>query len=235
MTTKKVQPSNTLLQLAVNIFLPLVILTKLSGKDQLGQIGALLVALALPVLWELYRVIKHRKLSMLSAAAIGGIVLTGGISLLGLSEGWLAVRRSAIYVIGSLVLLGLLYKKKQPVDWLLPSVLDINTVNSAIQRRKKEAEFKRKKHTTVYAFALLLLVVGVVSYILTRVVITHATNTEAFNTEYARLRVLSLPFVTAPLVVGGTAILMYLLIGIEKLSGLELDAIMQKDRKNSTS
>ncbi|MBL8121888.1 hypothetical protein JNM87_04000 [Candidatus Saccharibacteria bacterium] len=224
----KANTHEMLLQLVVNVFLPLVILTKLSSKDQLGQVGALLLALAMPVMWELYRVVKHRRLSRLSLFAIGGIVLTGGISLLGLSEEWLAVRRSALYIIGGLVLLGMIYMKKQPIDLLLSAVVDTDMINSKIQQRKKEAEYRDKKRTSIYALAVLLLVVGVASYVLTRVVIVHATNTESFNTEYARLRLLSVPFITVPLVVGATAILMYLLTSIEKLSGLELDKIIHK-------
>ena len=47
--------------LMVSIVLPSVILMKLSGPEDLGASGALMAALAFPLGWGIFELIKYRK------------------------------------------------------------------------------------------------------------------------------------------------------------------------------
>ena len=58
--------------------------------------------LTFPVVYELYNVYINKIISLVSVIAIGGIALTGGLSLLNVSPGWLAVRRCVPYVVVAL-------------------------------------------------------------------------------------------------------------------------------------
>ena len=55
---------------------------KLSGDDDLGTSTALIVALAFPLGWGLYELLKHRKFNFIALLGLISALLTGGIGLL---------------------------------------------------------------------------------------------------------------------------------------------------------
>lgn len=222
--------SSTAMQFIVSFVLPTIVLLRFSGDDQLGPVMAMVVALLFPVAYELYSVSRKRKPSMLSLVAIGGILLTGAISVLGLSENWLAVRRSAIYILAALVLAGSVIIKRPLIDLALVRILDIERVRTEAAKRGTTAELHKRIAVSTYAFIIFLTLLGISSYVLTLLVITAPTDTAQFNSEYVRLRVLSLPYTTLPFFVGLIAILMYLLSGIEKLTGLSAEDLLHKKK-----
>ena len=72
---------NVLLEIAVTIVVPALILTYLSGKDRLGTTGALLFALALPLGWGIWDGLKRRKLNWLAVLGVVSTLLRVGIGL----------------------------------------------------------------------------------------------------------------------------------------------------------
>lgn len=217
-----------LFQLLVNFVIPIFILSKYSSESQLGPTKAMLLALAFPVAYELYSIWKRRKISILSVVAIAGIAITGAISLLGLSEGWLALRRSIPYFAIALALLISMHFKRPLLDLMLAQVVEMSEIEKYAKAKNESLNVKRLFKQANLLFAVLFIVVGIASYVLTRVIINSQTGTESFNSEFARLRVLSLPFITAPILVGSVSIIMFLLSILEKLTGLSTEALMKK-------
>ena len=226
---KPASPSASLLQLFVTFVIPLVILLRFSKESQLGATNAMLLALAFPVACELYNVVlSHKKPSLLSLLSIGGILVTGLISLLGLSEGWLAIRRSVPYLFGALVILISVWIKHPIVQAALSQMLDMDLINDEAKKAKKTDLLKVLVDRTAYRLSGLLVLVTIASYIMTRIVISAPTQSEAFNQEYAKLRLLSLPIISLPLLIGVVVIVMNLLSKLEKLTGIEGEALLKK-------
>lgn len=227
MTRVRRKPLPTYLQLIFGFVIPTIVLLYLSDESKLGPLYGMLVALAFPLALELYSLATRRKVSYVSIAAIVGIVLIGAISLLGLSEEWLAARRAAIYLVGSVVLAVVVRFRYDLIEKALGTMIDM----PAIRKRVKQDADKQLRRTISIAalcYAALLFGLGVWSYVLTLIMISAPTNSSEFNAQYAELRLLSLPFVSLPLLVGSTGILMYLLIRIEKLAGLPLEQLIKK-------
>lgn len=215
-----------LVQIGVNFVLPAIILTRFSSS--LGAGKAMLLALAFPVAFELYSMRKRRKSNMLSLLAIGGILVTGLISLLGLSENWLALRRSVPYVAIALAIVAVLHIKRSLIFTALNQLIDMDKVTAAAGKNKTLPKLERHITRAVYSLAVLFVLVAVASYVLTLVVITAPTDTAAFNSEYVRLRVITIPAVMLPLLVGCAGVLLYLLSKIEKLTGIESTTLFKK-------
>lgn len=214
-------------QLVFGFVLPTIVLLYLSDESKLGPLWGMVVALAFPLVLELYSLSTRRKISYLSVAVIVGILLIGMISVLGLSEEWLAVRRSAIYIIGALALAVLLKFRYDLIEKGLATMLDMAAIRKGIQS-DADAKFRRLITMTVAGYAVLLFVLGVWTYALTLVFISAPTNSSEFNAQYAELRLLSLPLVSLPLLVGATWLLMNLLIKLERMTGLSLEQLMKK-------
>ncbi len=215
-------------QAIVGFLIPTVVLMVLSDESRLGPFLAMVVALALPVGLEVYAFTTGRKASLLSLFAIIGILSIGAISLLGLGEQWLGVRRAGIYVIAAVVLLVVTRFRRDLLKTGLEKVLDMAVVESAAKTKAVEARLVKLTAAAAYLSAGLLLLIGAWSYILTLLLISAPTGSSDFNAEYAQLRVLSLPYVTLPFLVGLTALLLWLLSGIEKLTGLSSDQLLKK-------
>lgn len=225
---KKTPEQSAVLQFIVSFIIPIIILTRFSGESSLGPTKGLLLALAFPIAFEIYNVKKRKKLSMFSLLAIGGIIVTGAISLLGLSEGWLAVRRAVPYLAMSVAILVPVRIKHSILNALLPQMLDMNKIISGAQKRHTLTELEQSINRTSYILSSIFFIIAVASYVLTKMVIVSQTGTTGFNEEYARLRVLSLPIITLPLLVGFTGAILYLTHAIEKLTGLDTDSIIKK-------
>lgn len=227
MANQRPKPLPIYAQLVFGFVIPTIVLLYLSDESRLGPLWGMVVALAFPLALELYSLSTRRKVSYLSIAAIVGILLIGTISVLGLSEEWLAVRRSAIYLVGAVVIAGLLRFRYDLIEKSLASILDMPAIRKGI-KSDANAKFRRLITLTVAGYAVLLFVLGVWTYILTLMFITAPTNSSEFNAQYAELRLLSLPLVSLPLLVGATVLLMNLLIKLERMTGLSLEQLMKK-------
>ena len=85
--TKKTK-QNPFIDLIVSIVIPTLILMKLSGESNLGPMGALLLALAFPLVWGLYELIVNKKKNFVAILGIISVLLTGGIGVLELDNKW---------------------------------------------------------------------------------------------------------------------------------------------------
>ncbi len=224
---KKSQPS-PLIQFIVSFAIPLIILTRFSSDSHLGPSKALLLALAFPILYEIYSIRIRRKVSMFSVLAVGGIIVTGAISLLGLSEGWLAIRRSVPYFAVTAALLISVRIKHPIVNAVLPQVLDMEKIMAVAKKNRSLPKIEHAIQVTSHVASGIFFVIGIVSYVLTRIIIMSPTNTAGFNEEYARLRVLSIPIITVPLIIGIVIAITYLTGRIEKLTDLKTEELLKK-------
>jgi len=228
MTAKRKKPIAPSVQLIVGFLIPTIILLFLSDESRLGPFWSMTWALAFPVTLELFSFATGRKASVVSLFSIIGIVLIGAISLLGLNEQWLGVRRAAIYILGALMVAFILRFKPAWVDRALGTVLDMASIRAAAERTSSARAVERLLRRLLWIFAGLLLVVGVWSYLLTLIVMTAPTGSSAFNTEYAQLRLLSLPLVSLPFLIGMVVLLMSAMSRLEKLTGIESDQLLKK-------
>ena len=224
------RPLSQTIQFLTGFVVPTVILLTLSDESKLGPLLAMGLALLPPVVLELYSLVTGRKASVISFVAIVGILLIGVISLFGLSEEWLGVRRAAIYLVGAIALAGLLLTRRDVVDKGLEKLIDMDAIGKVARKKKIERQLAQQVTRVAWLFAGLLLAMAIWSYILTIIVITAPAGSSEFNAEYAELRVLGIPLVTLPFVVGTTVLLMYLVGRFEKLTGIEVEKLLKKKR-----
>ena len=86
-----------LLNLGINIVLPVIILKQLS--ERINPTVALVVALMFPVGYFLYDYIKLKKKNLISVLGFVNILLTGGLALLNAKGIWFAVKEAAVLAV----------------------------------------------------------------------------------------------------------------------------------------
>lgn len=214
--------------LIISIVIPSVILMKFSGEQDLGSATALIVALAFPLGWGLYELIRFGKKNFIAVLGLVSIALTGGIGLLHLDAEWLAIKEAAVpLVIGLAVLIST--RTRYPLVRTLlynRTVLDIDKIHDALAEQGNEGIFEARLMRASYYFAGTFLFSSIMNYILAKWIVTSPSGTAAFNEELGRMTLVSYPMIAIPSMVMMIAIFYYLWRAIRSLTGFTLEEVL---------
>ena len=214
--------------LLVSIIIPSVILMKLSGDEQLGSVNALLIGLAFPLGWGLFELVKYHKKNFIAVLGLISVGLTGGIGLLELDAGWLAIKDAAIPAIIGLAVLVSTRTKYPLVRTLLynPNVLDVEKIQHSLEEHNQVDEFEQRLHKASYFFAGTFLFSSIMNYVLAKWIVVSPSGTEAFNQELGQMTLVSYPIIAIPSMVMMILIFYYLWRTIRRLTGFTLEEVM---------
>ncbi len=228
MSTAPAKP-NPFVELAVTILAPGLVLMQFSGPQQLGNGGALALALALPIGWGLWDGWRRRKINWLSVIGIVSTLLTGGIGLLQLDAHWLAIKEGVVPAVMGLVIAASAWTRHPLIHALVfdAALLDVPRIHRALAERHSAAAFDRQLRTGTLLLGATFLLTGLASYALARWVVRSPAGSEAFNQELGRLTLLSYPLVALPSMLMMMALLYWLAAGARRLTGLQLGELFQ--------
>lgn len=215
---------NPLVELAITLLIPSLILMKLSGPDDLGPLNALLLALVFPLAWGLRDLVLQHKFNLLATLGLVSVLLTGGIGLLQLDPKWLAVKEAAIPGIIGLVVLGSTLTRYPLVKTLLysPAVFDVARVQEQLAARGATAAFEARLLRATWMLGGTFFFSAALNYFLATYLVVSPPGSAAFNEELGRLTLLSYPFIALPVTLMMGFVLYYLARVIREMTGLQL-------------
>ena len=226
--TKPDHKPRPMIDLLVSIIIPSVILMKLSGENDLGASGALVMALAFPLSWGLFELFKYRKFNFIALLGLISVVLTGGIGLLQLDPEWLAIKEAAIPgIIGVAVLIST-FTPYPLIKTLLynPKIMNVSKIQESLNSDENCKIFDRRLQNATYWLSSTFLFSAIMNYILARWVVTSPAGSEAFNEELGRMTLLSYPVIAIPSTIMMMAIMYYLWRVIHGMTGLKFEEIL---------
>jgi len=219
-----------LINLAFNLLVPTLVLTKLSGEDFLGIKLAIVVALAFPIVYGLHDFFTRGKLNFFSALGVVSVTLTGGISLLELDAIYIAIKEASIPAIfGAATLISL--KTSQPLihTFLLnDSILETKRIASALKDNGRQPEFHKLLFNASWILAGSFFLSSLLNYLLAVIILTADPGTVAFNEQLGKMTALSFPVIALPAMLVMMGNLFYLFRGITKLTGMSLEEIIKQ-------
>jgi len=222
--------SGMLANIAFNIVIPTLVLTKLSSEEYFGPVYSIVVALSFPIIYGLREYTKTRKANFFSILGIISVLLTGGMSLLQLDPQYIAIKEAAIPAIFGLVTIFSVRTNYPLVKTFLynDQVLQIDKVQRALTAHSNELNFEAKLTNASYMVAGSFFLSSVLNYLLAKVVLVSQPGTVEFTEELGKMTALSFPVIAVPstLVLMGT--LFYLLSHIKKLTHLQLEDIFHE-------
>ncbi|MFM7749398.1 MAG: VC0807 family protein, partial [Opitutaceae bacterium] len=224
---------NLLLNLACNIALPTLVLTKFSGEDRLGPMWGMVVALAFPFGYGVVDVIRRRKTNFFSIVGILSVLLTGGLNQLKADVFWFAVKEAAVPTLFGIAVVWSGRTKRPLVRELLwnEQVIDTARVDAVLTERNQHAAFERLLAQATNGLAVSFLLSAVLNYGLARYLLKSPPGTEAFNAELGRMNPLSWPVIVLPYMVVTMFVLWRLLNGFTQLTGLQLEEVFHGAKK----
>ncbi|ACJ30904.1 Conserved hypothetical protein [Shewanella piezotolerans WP3] len=224
-STHKPRP---LVDLIVSIAIPAFILMKLSGEDQLGASGGLMLALSFPLGWGLFELIKYRKFNFIALLGLANVLLTGGIGLLELDLKWLAIKEAAIpAIIGTAVVLST-FTSKPLIKAIIfnPAVMDVDKINDRLKKNNCVAAFEQRLMKATYLVGGSFAFSAVMNYVLAKWIVTSPTGTPEFNEQLGQLSLYSYPMIAVPSMLMMMGIFYYLWRTIHDLTGLKLEEVL---------
>jgi intracellular septation protein A len=222
-----------LIDLLVSIIIPSVILMKFSAENDLGPTGALIVALAFPISWGLFELLKYKKFNFIALLGLISVLLTGGIGLLQLDPQWLAIKEAAIPgLIGVAVLIST--QTRYPLIKTLlynPKIMQVDKIKQKLDELNVTAVFETRLLNATYMLGSMFFFSALMNYILAKWVVTSPAGSTAFNEELGQMTLLSYPVIVIPSMIMMMAIFYYLWRTIHGLTGLGLEEILHVDTK----
>ena len=223
--------NNQLLELLINIVIPSLVLMKLSTEQYLGTANALLLALAFPLGWGLYDLLRNRKTNFIAILGLVSILLTGGIGLLHLDAQWLAVKEAAIPGLIGIAVLASTRTRYPLIKTVLytPAVIDVAKVQQHLEQRGNTRQFEARLLKATYLLSATFFFSSVMNYVLAKWIVTSPSGTEAFNEELGRMTLLSYPMIAIPSLLMMMAVLYYISRGMRELAGLSFTEALRQD------
>ncbi len=224
-----------LLDLLLSIVIPSIILMKLSAEEHLGATTALIVALAFPIGWGLFELIKYKKFNFIALLGLISVLLTGGIGLLQLDTQWLAIKEAAVPgLIGIAVLVST--RTRYPLIKTLlynPKVMNVDKIKRKLDERDTSDVFDAHLMKATYLLGATFFFSAIMNYILAKWIVTSPAGSAAFNEELGQMTLLSYPVIAIPSTVMMMAILYYLWRTIHGMTGLALEEVLANAKQDN--
>lgn len=231
--------------LAFNIIIPTLILTKLSGDNYqlfgvnlaLGAQWALVVALAFPLTYGIRDLVQSGKVNFFSVLGIFGVLVNGGVGLLEGDRRIIIFKEAAIPAIIGLVVLVSLKTRYPLIKALLfnDQIVDTDKINQALEQHNGQQQFQRRITNATYIFFAAMMLSALLNYILADTIITADTGTAAFNEQLGKMQALSFPVIALPVTAVMMFALFYLFRGVSRLTGMPLEEIIRHQEKQESN
>lgn len=236
-TSAQPQPQkaeNLLVNLLFNIIIPTVILTKFSGDDYLGTTNSILVALAFPIVYGIRDMATRGKVNLFSVLGVFSIVLTGGISLLGLDPRYLAIKEAAVPATFGLATLVSLKTPYPLVKTFIynDTLLDIPAIDQRLAENGNRQPFERRLTMASLLVAASFFLSSLLNYLLAIFIVTAQPGTVEYNEQLGKMTALSFPVIALPATLVMMAAMLYLFSGITRLTGLDIEHVIKHRHKD---
>ena len=228
------KPENGLVNIFVNVIIPVFILNKLSSR--VGAVNALLLALAFPLCFGLYDLFKRKKTNYFSVLGLINVSMTGSLALLHLDGMWFAVKEAVFpSLVGVFVIISS-FSKTPFIETLLlnPQLMQLELIHEKLELQNKWQEFEALLRRSTQLLALTFFVSAIVNFFLATHIFTsidpnldEAAMSTLLNEQIAHMTMWASAVILIPSILMLSGILWHLLKGIQKSTGLNNEQILK--------
>ncbi|MFN0080007.1 MAG: VC0807 family protein [Prosthecobacter sp.] len=226
MTQKQPHP---LLDLALTVILPSIVLEKLGTPERLGPLWALIIALLLPLGFGIWCYTQKRGLNFFSVLGLIAVIVTGGLGLLQLNAIWFAAKE-AMFPIFLGIAFPLSHRWGKPLinEMLLnPQVINQPALHQALDTPEKHHSFAGLLKRASWGMVGTMLLSSAANFALALWLLgDKAPGSQEYIKAIGRLNWSGFLIIGIPLMGVTLALLLWLLRSITRLTGLERDDLM---------
>jgi len=224
---------NLWLNLLCNGVIPALILSVGSPENRLGPAGSLVTALAFPVGYNLWDLLRRRSWNSLALLGLVSTLISGGLGLMKMSGFWFAVKEGTLpLVFGLAVPLSL--RTSQPLVRTLlfnDQVLDTQRIHRTLVCRGNLDAFDLLLCRASWMLAAAMLAGGLVNFALAWWLLPAQGGTPEFTRQLGKLQFWSWPGTLLPMGAMSFYALWRLIAGLEILTDLRGDDLFHPPRQ----
>jgi hypothetical protein len=214
---------NLWVNLLCNAVVPAVILSVGGPENRLGPAGALVTALAFPVGYNLWDLLRRRAWNVLAVLGLLSTLVSGGLGLMKMSGFWFAVKEGALPVVFGLAV-PLSLRSRQPLIRVLlfnDQVLDTQRISHALASRGNLEAFDRLLGWASWMVAGAMFLGGLVNFALAWWLLPAQAGTPEFSRQLGKLQFWSWSGTVLPTGAMFFYALWRLIAGVEHLTNLK--------------
>lgn len=229
----KPENKHTLLNILCNILIPVMILNK--GNHILGPLYSLILALAFPIAYGSFELLKKRQFNMFSILGITNVAITGGLALAGLGGMWFAIKDAAFPALIGLFVFASAFTQKPFIKtmFLNPSLVRVDLLQQKLTERNQDTEFLKHIKLSTILLSLSFVFSATLNFILAVGIFTPIDPSLApeqrsilLNQQIAKMSSTSAVVILVPSMIFMMLLFWYLFRGIKKLTGLSAEEIL---------
>ncbi|MEX0799229.1 MAG: VC0807 family protein [Bacteriovoracaceae bacterium] len=236
---QKTDNTKALKDLVINIIFPTIVLNN-AGKylGEHGGVKALIVALAIPLGYAAYDLVKNSNKNLIAAIGFVSLLLTGGLGLLQLEGFWFAVKEAGIPLLIGLIVLGSAFSRKPLVKLFIfnKALMQTEKIKEALKANNRELMFEKLLKKTTFLLSLSFFLSSLINYKLAINIfkdipahLSEAARSELLNQQIAEMTWQGYVIMLIPSMVSMGLILWYLSKGIEKHTGYSFNDVIKHE------
>lgn len=228
------QPENPLLNLAINIFLPVIILNK--GNHYLDPRWTLLIALMFPLGYGLQDYLRNGHKNYVSLLGMVNILLTGGLALMSLKGQWFAVKEASLPLVLGLMVLGSRWTKNPAARMMFcnPQVLNMDLITEKLTAFRRELDFQKLLETTTVFLSISFFISAAMNFWLAIGIFTdidmsleQAARDQILNEQIAKMTWMGFAVIAVPLMFFSAALVYFFLRRLSKIIDIPINNLLK--------
>lgn len=209
---------SALLNIALNVALPALIMTKLSAPEYLGETWSLMLALSLPLGYGIYDYIQRRKINFFSILGLFSVVMTGGIGLFKLSRNWMIAKETIVPLIMGLAVIATQNTRFSLVRLFFDQMMDLDKIKLSFAEKAQASRFDQLLGVACMGLGLSFLISAALNFYLATTILVGEPGTVEFTESLGRMTALSFPVIVLPMMIMMGAILFYFFRTIHRIT-----------------
>ena len=122
----KKDPKDALIEILINILIPIVILSNFSSEERLGIKLSIIIAFALPLTYGLYDYLRTKNKNFFSILGVISVSLSGGLTLLEVDAIYIALKEASIPLIFAFAIIYTMRGDKSLLHHLMENPIIVN-------------------------------------------------------------------------------------------------------------
>lgn len=225
---------NPLLNLLINIILPVFVLNKLGAH--LDPKITLVVALSFPLIYGVQDYVRRRHKNYVSLLGIVNIFLTGGLALMKLEGHWFAMKEAALPLVLGIFVFGSRWTTNPAAKMIFcnPQVLNMDLIGQKIDEHGRQLDFRSLLQRTTLWLSLSFLISAILNFVIaTRIFVaiepslTAAAREQVLNEQIARMTWMGFAVIALPLMFFSGALVFLFLKQLSKLTDVPVNNLLK--------
>ena len=219
-----------------SVIIPVLILNK-GTKYGLTPIHALMVALAFPLIFGLYSLIKEKKMNYIALLGLLNVLSSGILTVLALGGIWFAIKEAVFpLLIGVFVFISSFSDKPFFQSMFLnPTAFDVVKLWESLNTPEKKAQFSEAMKKATQGLSLSFLLSAILNFGLAFVIfkplpdeLSELEKQDLLNVQLSQMTMYSFVVIMIPILIVVSLVLYLTFKRTTKITGLKLEDLMVK-------